>query len=151
MVDIVDPASRSRMMRGIRSKNTKPEMVVRRLLHARGFRYRLHDRKLPGTPDMVLPKYRAAIFVSGCFWHGHNCSLFRLPGTRPDFWAEKIGQNRARDVRSHNALIEGGWRYATIWECALRGKRSNSLEKIGSSLADWIRSNEAVCTIRGGV
>jgi len=151
VVDIVDPVSRSRMMRGIRGKDTKPEMIVRGLLHSRGFRYRLHDRKLPGTPDIVLPKYRAVVFVSGCFWHFHDCRLFKLPGTRQEFWKVKLDKNRLRDVRARDALTEAGWRHATIWECALRGKNPDKLAEVGSSLANWIRSEKAVCTIRGDV
>ena len=97
LTDIVDEQTRSRMMAGIRSRNTRPELIVRKGLHARGFRYRLHARGLVGRPDMVFRKYGAVIFVHGCFWHGHDCSLFRLPGTRSDFWQKKIGRNRERD------------------------------------------------------
>ncbi len=98
MPDIVAPAVRSRMMAGIRGRNTKPEIFIRKALHARGFRYRLHPRAVPGVPDFTLPRWRAAVFVHGCFWHGHDCPLFRLPGTRPDFWLAKIERNRARDA-----------------------------------------------------
>lgn len=109
-------------MSRIRGKNTKPEMIVRRGLHALGLRYRLHDRQLPGSPDLVFTGRRAAIFVHGCFWHGHDCPLFRLPSTRTDFWSAKIERNRERDAQALEALHSGGWRSLVIWECALRGR-----------------------------
>ena len=122
MADIVSPTVRSRMMSGIRSKNTKAEWVVRRELHRRGLRYRLHASHLIGTPDIVFPGRKAVIFVSGCFWHGHDCHLFRLPKTRPEFWSAKINRNRDRDDEVRSALQGEGWRCFTIWECALGGK-----------------------------
>jgi DNA mismatch endonuclease, patch repair protein len=110
------------MMSGIRSKDTKPEMAVRRLLHAAGFRYRLHDKRLAGTPDLVLSKYRSVVFVHGCFWHGHQgCPLFRLPKSNNDFWEKKICQNRARDERNVVQLLKDGWRILVIWECCMKG------------------------------
>lgn len=122
MADIVDAVTRSRMMAGIKGKDTKPELVVRQLLHAAGFRYRLHDRRFPGRPDLVLPKYRTVVFVHGCFWHGHdNCPLFRLPKTKTEFWNEKISQNRLRDERYVSRLLDMNWRVLIIWECATKG------------------------------
>src|SRR5689334_13526787 len=100
MADVHTPEARSRNMRAVRDRNTKPETIVRKMLHSRGFRYRLHVRTLPGTPDLVLPKYRAVIFVHGCFWHGHDCYLFRMPTSRRDFWEAKIGSNKRRDAQS---------------------------------------------------
>lgn len=98
MVDIVDVSTRSRMMAGIKNRNTKPEILIRKLLYKKGYRFRLHVKDLPGKPDIVLPKYKAVIFVNGCFWHGHkNCSLFKLPATRTEFWQEKITRNQAND------------------------------------------------------
>lgn len=120
MPDVVDAATRSRMMAGIRGKDTKPEMIVRRALHARGFRYRLHNRDLPGCPDLVFPKYRAVIFVHGCFWHGHGCKVFKWPKTRPEFWREKIEGNRIRDRSAAARLKRQGWRVIRVWECQLR-------------------------------
>ncbi|MGB9128955.1 MAG: DNA mismatch endonuclease Vsr [Thiobacillus sp.] len=121
MVDVVDPATRSRMMSGIRSKNTKPELLVRSYLHGRGLRFRLHVKTLPGKPDIVLPKYRAVVFVHGCFWHRHpGCKFAYLPNSRPDFWVEKLSLNAARDKVKANALIKSGWRVFTVWECELR-------------------------------
>lgn len=137
------------MMRGIRAKNTKPEMVVRRMLHTQGFRYCLHDRRLPGTPDIVLPRYRAAVFVSGCFWHGHDCRLFRLPATRPEFWKKKLERNQLNDVKARDELESAGWRHATVWECALRGRDKNVVVETGRRLAEWIRSEKQACSFRG--
>lgn len=128
MPDVVDPATRSRMMRGIRGRNTKPELVVRRYLHRAGFRYRLHVKSLPGTPDIVLVRYRAVVFVHGCFWHRHpGCRFAYLPRTRDDFWRDKLDGNVQRDVRSSDALREKGWRVMVIWECELTDVRLNKL------------------------
>lgn len=120
MVDIVDTETRSRMMAGIKSKDTKPEMAVRRYLHGMGYRYRLHRKDLPGTPDLVLPKYRMVIFVHGCFWHGHDCRYYRLPKTRTAFWAEKIAGNRSRDEKNQRLLEAEGWRVVVVHECEIR-------------------------------
>jgi DNA mismatch endonuclease (patch repair protein) len=123
MVDIVSPEKRSRMMSGIRGKNTKPEIITRKILHGAGYRFRLHRKDLPGKPDIVLPRYKVAIFVNGCFWHGHeNCHLFRLPKSNTEFWEEKIGGNIRRDRVKQAGIIGAGWRVLVIWECALRGK-----------------------------
>jgi|TARA_A100001391_G_scaffold200732_2_gene185946 DNA mismatch endonuclease, patch repair protein len=138
LTDIVSPRKRSEMMAGIRAKNTKPEMFVRKALHARGFRFRLHNKKLPGKPDLVLPKYRAVIFVHGCFWHGHDCNLFRLPSTRRDWWLNKINANRARDSRVESELAKLGWRWAIVWECALRGKFRLETGDVTEALAVWL-------------
>ncbi|WP_116792455.1 very short patch repair endonuclease [Achromobacter dolens] len=121
MVDVLTPEQRQLNMSRIRGRDTKPEMLIRRGLHACGFRYRLQDRKLPGRPDLIFPRYRAVIFVHGCFWHGHDCPLFKLPETRRDFWAAKVSSNRTRDKRVEKTLLDHGWRVATIWECSLRG------------------------------
>ena len=149
MADVVDPATRSRMMSGIRGKNTRPELLIRKALHARGFRYRLHC-DLPGKPDICLPRYRAVIFVHGCFWHGHDCHLFKWPKTRPEFWREKIGRNRRVDMVAEQALAEVGWRQAVIWECAIKGRTRLSLEDVISTSADWLVSGEPRLEIRGG-
>ena len=141
MADIVDAKTRSRMMSGIRSRNTKPEMLVRRLLHHQGFRFRIHVRDLPGRPDIVLSKYHAVIFIHGCFWHGHGCPLFKVPGTRTDFWLEKSDRNRANDAKASDALLAAGWRVAVVWECALRGAGAD-VDGVVTRLAQWLRSNE---------
>ncbi|MBA4805727.1 MAG: DNA mismatch endonuclease Vsr [Brevundimonas sp.] len=140
MADVVDPATRSRMMSGIRGKNTKPELLIRKALHARGFRYRLHC-DLPGKPDICLPKHRAVIFVHGCFWHGHDCHLFKWPGTRPEFWRAKIERNRTVDAAAERALAEAGWRVAVVWECALKGRERRPLDEVSGELELWIRSD----------
>lgn len=138
MADVHTPEGRSRNMRAIRGKNTRPEMKCRKLLFSRGFRYRLHVSALPGKPDLILPRHRVAIFVHGCFWHGHDCYLFKVPQTRKDFWEEKIAQNKARDLRDTRALHEGGWRVLTVWECALKGRLSWDPEILGDYLSSWI-------------
>lgn len=121
MTDIVNSETRSRMMAGIRGKDTKPELVLRRSLHALGFRYRLHVKGMPGKPDIVLPKHDAVILVQGCFWHRHQgCRYATTPSTRRDFWTAKFDANVARDAVVRSALLEAGWRVATVWECALR-------------------------------
>ncbi|MFK3797916.1 very short patch repair endonuclease [Pseudomonas sp. NPDC088444] len=133
MVDIVDMATRSRMMSGIKGKNTSPEVLIRKALHARGFRFRIHVSDLPGKPDLVLAKYRALIFVHGCFWHGHNCKYFKMPQTRAEFWTEKISKNQTRDERNVSKLLVDGWRILIIWECAVRDmkkKNTNLIEKV---------------------
>jgi len=149
MVDIVSRETRSRMMSGIRGANTKPEILVRKLLFARGFRYRLHAKHLPGKPDIVLPRWRAMVFVHGCFWHRHDCHLFRLPATRRDFWKEKIGGNVARDARHHTALLGDGWRIATVWECALKGRTRRAPDAVGDELAGWLRADSPELEVRG--
>ena len=137
--DIVSPQTRSRMMRSIRGRNTKPELLVRRALHRLGFRFRLNVRTLPGTPDIVLPRFRAAVFVHGCFWHRHpGCRLAATPQTRPDFWQEKFAGTLARDNAAREALLDNGWRVAVIWECQTR----SSLEAAIAQLAAWLQSTE---------
>ena len=149
MADVVDPATRSRMMSGIRGKNTRPELLIRKALHARGFRYRLHC-DLPGKPDICLPKHRAVIFVHGCFWHGHDCHLFKWPSTRPEFWKAKIGRNREVDCAADERLSTAGWRVATIWECALKGRSRLALDDVVQRCADWLISDHERLMIRGG-
>ncbi len=149
MPDVVDKATRSRMMSGIKGTNTKPEMIIRSGLHKRGFRFRLHDKKLPGKPDLVLPKYSAVIFVNGCFWHKHNCHLFKWPKTRQEFWREKIEGNAARDERNVQALLDGGWRVMTVWECALKGKTRRPEAEVLYLAMRWLRSNRKSRDIGG--
>lgn len=146
MADIVDAATRSRMMSGIRGKNTKPEHLVRRGLHARGFRFRLHGSKLPGRPDLVLPKYSAAILVHGCFWHAHGCSLTKMPKTRSEFWKQKLEGNQVRDSRQLAELRLMGWRTLVIWECALRGPK-DLVEFTLNNAANWLRTGDAAAEI----
>lgn len=121
MPDVMTPQQRHVCMSHIRSKNTKPEQLVRQALWHKGFRYRLHVKDLPGKPDIVLPKYKAAIFINGCFWHGHDgCKDFVIPKSNTAFWLEKIGKNKERDARDGIALASAGWKVITIWECELK-------------------------------
>jgi DNA mismatch endonuclease (patch repair protein) len=139
------------MMSGIRGRDTKPERLIRSALHHLGFRFRLHSKKVPGRPDIVLPRYNAAVFVHGCFWHGHDCSLFRLPGTRRSFWRAKIRRNAQRDAEVTGLLEQAGWRHLTIWECAFRGAGQIGLEKTVQRTARWTTSRRRRGEIRGKI
>ncbi len=137
-------------MAGIRGKDTKPEMLIRRGLHARGFRYTLHC-KLPGRPDICLPKYRAVIFVHGCFWHGHDCHLFKWPSTRPEFWKAKIERNRQVDENARGKLSDLDWRVGEIWECALKGRSARPLEQVIDECACWLSGEKPVLVLAGSI
>ena len=128
-------------MSGIRGRNTKPEIALRSGLHRLGLRFTLHSR-LPGKPDLVLPKWRTAVFFHGCFWHGHNCALFRIPGTRPDFWKAKIDENRLRDSRVMAELATAKWRVVVVRECAIRGPARRTWEAVCEIVAEWIRNGK---------
>lgn len=150
-MDIVDEATRGKMMSAISGKNTKPELVVRKGLHALGFRFRIHRRDLPGTPDIVLPKYSAIINVNGCFWHGHGCYLFKVPKTHQRFWLDKIQSNIRRDQENQQRLLDAGWRVCLIWECALRGKaHKDQLPVLLAAVSRWLRGNERFVQFAGG-
>jgi DNA mismatch endonuclease (patch repair protein) len=149
MADVVPPDVRSRMMAGIRSVNTKPELILRGGLHRRGFRFRLHDKTLPGKPDLVFPKRRAVLFAHGCFWHGHDCHLFHWPKSREEFWRTKIERNRFVDARSLSALLEAGWRYGIVWECALKGAGRLPADQVISACAAWIEGDAKLFELRG--
>jgi len=149
MADIVSPEVRSRMMAGIRGKNTKPELLIRSGLHKLGYRFKLHDRALPGKPDLVLPKWNAVVFVHGCFWHGHGCHLFRLPSTRKEFWLDKIERNRRSDESAVRALLDMGWRVAVIWECSTKGKTKLPIGSILANLVNWLQSSRLRIEIDG--
>ena len=125
-------------MAGITGKNTKPELIVRKGLHAMGFRYRLHASNLPGKPDLVFPRYKAVIFVNGCFWHGHGCRLFKWPSTREKFWKEKITGTIERDKKKLAALQSEGWRTLVIWECALKGINRLPADTAIVAAASWL-------------
>jgi DNA mismatch endonuclease (patch repair protein) len=146
--DIVSSAKRSEMMAGIRGKNTKPELIIRKALHAVGFRYRLHEKTLPGKPDLVFPKHNAVIFIHGCFWHGHDCPLFRMPASRPEFWEKKISRNREVDASSTSRLLESGWRVGIVWECAIRGKNKQSVSDVIETCGNWLLSENKDLEIR---
>ncbi|HEY8604505.1 very short patch repair endonuclease [Tsuneonella suprasediminis] len=131
-------------MSRVRSKDTGPELTVRRLLHSLGFRFRLHRRDLPGTPDIVLPRHHVAVLVHGCFWHGHDCSLFRMPATRTEFWKAKIDANRHRDAEVRSDLLSEGWRTLCVWECAIRGSARLSSDDLAMQIITFLseRQNE---------
>jgi DNA mismatch endonuclease, patch repair protein len=139
MADVLTPEQRHLNMANIRGRDTKPEMTVRRALHVRGLRYRLHDRSLPGRPDLVFPRHRTVVFVHGCFWHMHGCALSKLPATREAFWRKKLEANVKRDRRAMDVLRSDGWRVLIIWECALRGPRRQDEKVIFDSIASYIR------------
>lgn len=146
MTDIVDSQTRSRMMSGIRGKNTKPELALRRSLHALGFRYRLHAKGIPGKPDIVMPKHGAVIFVHGCFWHRHaGCRSATVPATRPEFWGAKFDANVMRNAAVHSSLREAGWRVGTIWECAL--STETSIAQIREMVSAWLHGSDAILKI----
>lgn len=148
MSDVVAPAVRSRMMSGIRGKNTRPELLVRKLLFAAGYRFRLHRKDLPGAPDVVLPGRKVAIFVHGCFWHMHaHCKYAKLPASRPDFWKAKLAGNVERDQKAIDALTSNGWRVLTVWECSTRNVES--LPMLRESLVEWIQGADACGEIAG--
>ncbi len=125
-------------MSGIRGRDTKPEMTIRKGLHARGYRYRVHSAALPGKPDLVFPSRKAAIFVHGCFWHGHDCPLFKWPATRADWWRAKIEGNRARDKVVREQLASMGWRQLRVWECALKGRQRRDPDDLLGQVAIWL-------------
>lgn len=136
-------------MAAIRGADTKPELLIRRQLHALGFRYRLHDKKLPGRPDLVFSRYRAVLFINGCFWHGHDCDLFKWPKTRPEFWRAKIGGNVARDLRNEKELEALGWRVGVVWECALKGPQRLPPGDMIDSLCAYLESSEKLFSVQG--
>jgi len=147
--DVLTPEQRHLNMTHIRGKDTKPELTVRRVLHASGLRYRLQVRDLPGKPDLVFPKFRAVLFVHGCFWHRHNCPLFRWPKSRQEFWEQKLGRNAERDAEVETRLLAAGWRVLTVWECALRGRGRITEAELASHARVWLEGSEPTGTIAG--
>lgn len=146
-MDVLTAEQRRKCMSRIKARNTQPEVLLRKALWRRGFRYRLHDRSLPGTPDFVFPKFRAVVFVHGCFWHGHDCLLFVVPATNTEFWMGKISGNRDRDRRALEALRDAGWRVCTVWECALRGPDRSSVDDVADRIAGWLGSRRNVLAL----
>lgn len=138
MPDTYDSATRSRIMARVKDRNTGPELILRRALHARGLRYKLHDPGLPGRPDLVFPRFGAVCFVHGCFWHRHEgCRRTTTPATNRSFWEQKFALNVRRDRKNRNALLEAGWRVGVIWECALRPKKRT--EDVAMSVERWLK------------
>lgn len=150
MTDVVDSATRSKMMSGIRGKDTKPEMIVRKALFSCGFRYRLHRRDLPGAPDIVMASRKIVIFVHGCFWHKHtNCKFAKFPSTRTEFWSTKLQGNATRDQLAISSLQSSGWRVLVVWECVTRD--AASLQKLAETMKQWIESGVSFDEIRGNL
>jgi DNA mismatch endonuclease (patch repair protein) len=149
VADVVTSAVRSRMMAGIRGKNTRPEILIRHELFVRGYRYRLHVSSLPGKPDLVLPKHRAVIFVHGCFWHRHDCALFKWPSTNVTFWRTKILRNCSVDRRVLKQLKLADWRVLTIWECSLKGVKRKEIDRVIGATTRWLDSRSRSSEIQG--
>jgi DNA mismatch endonuclease (patch repair protein) len=149
MTDVLTAEQRRLNMSRIRGRDTKPEMLIRKGLHSRGLRYRLYARDLPGRPDLVFPRFRAVIFVHGCFWHGHDCPLFKLPLTRQAFWEKKIAQNRLRDASNHAALRASGWRVLTVWECCLRGPARKQQDLVLGACSTFLKSDIDAMSVMG--
>ncbi|MBI4666957.1 MAG: DNA mismatch endonuclease Vsr [Nitrospinae bacterium] len=150
MVDIVDSATRSRIMSRIKGKDTKPEILIRKALFKQGVRFRIQGKSLPGKPDLVLKKYSTVIFVHGCFWHGHDCSHFRMPSSNRVFWKKKIQGNKRNDMQHLATLRENGWRVLWIWECSIRRADSDAAEKVAHKAVKWLLTKSAFKEIKGG-
>lgn len=149
MADVFSLQKRREVMASISAKNTKPELLLRKALHREGFRYRLHDKNLPGKPDLVFRGLNAVVFVNGCFWHGHDCHLFKVPATNREFWETKIKTNRTRDNKNRNLLLEQNWRVLIVWECSTRGKGRLEFEELIADVTNWLKSDEKYLEIRG--
>ncbi|NOX90935.1 MAG: DNA mismatch endonuclease Vsr [Gammaproteobacteria bacterium] len=149
MSDTLTPEQRRRCMSNVKGKNTGLELLIRKALFAKGFRYKLHDKSLPGKPDLVFPKYNAVIFIHGCFWHGHDCHLFKWPSTRQDFWKNKINRNMDVDVRNYRQLKDKGWWVLTIWGCAIKGKYNLGVQEVTDRAAYWLKYGMRDVVIKG--
>lgn len=147
MSDVFSPEKRSEVMSKIQGKDTKPELKIRKALHALGYRYRIHDKNIKGKPDLKLTKYNALIFVHGCFWHGHDCHLFKWPQKNAEFWRNKITGNIERDKKNIALLRSEGWRVLVIWECALKGKYSIDFQKLIDKIDVWLKSDSRFLSI----
>lgn len=150
-MDTVDKETRSRMMAAVRSKDTRQEVALRRSLFRLGYRYRLHQKGLPGKPDMVFPKYRAVVFVNGCFWHYHECRDVKMPATRRAWWRRKLEGNRRRDEAALKALHDMGWRTLVVWECSIRRKKDpdEAIRKVADCVSRFLRSKRKAAVISG--
>ena len=142
MTDVHDRQTRSRNMAAIRNSNTKPELRVRQELHRRGLRYSLKNKSLPGKPDVLLSKYRVAVFIHGCFWHRHHCNYFKLPKTNTEFWNNKISENVKRDTEVIKQITDIGYRVLVIWECIFKGKNKEKLDSLFENIILWIKSED---------
>jgi DNA mismatch endonuclease (patch repair protein) len=149
LTDVLTREQRRLNMSRIRGRDTKPEMLIRQGLHARGLRFRLNVPTLPGHPDLVFPRYGVVVFIHGCFWHGHECAMFRMPDTRRDFWQGKITGTKNRDAKVEETLLGLGWRVLTIWECSTRGRGRLPIESLLDSCIDFIQSDQETKIIQG--
>lgn len=140
-MDTVDKTTRSRIMSRVGQKNTGPEMKLRRSLHRFGLRYRLNEKRLPGSPDIVFPRFKSVLFVHGCFWHRHGCKATTTPGTNVDFWRKKFDDNIARDRQQIEALQDAGWKVAVVWECSITGKRADP-DEVARLVGAWLASSD---------
>jgi DNA mismatch endonuclease, patch repair protein len=148
-MDTVDRQTRSKIMASVGQKDTGAELLLRRALHKIGLRYRLHDRSLPGRPDLAFPRFHAVVFVHGCYWHSHGCYRSTVPKIRREFWAKKFDANRSRDERKLNLLLQAGWRVLTVWECALRGKSARPSSALAEAVKAWLDSSESIGELAG--
>lgn len=149
VMDIVSKNKRSKMMSGIKSKNTRPETLIRKALFSKGFRYRINVTQLPGKPDLVLKKHNAVIFINGCFWHLHNCHLFKWPSSRAEFWKKKITENSNRDKNNIEKLLNNGRRVLIIWECSVKGKTRLVFDDMIDEIESWLNSEQKFKEIEG--
>ena len=150
MADIFDAGKRSEIMASFSGKDTKPELWLRKALHRKGYRYRIHDKSLSGKPDIVFRRFNAVVFVHGCFWHGHNCPLFRMPSSNEQYWKVKINSKRRRDTKVNSQILEKGWRILTVWECSLKGNAKMNLDSLISAIEDWLCCESNFLEIREG-
>jgi DNA mismatch endonuclease (patch repair protein) len=141
-MDTVDRQTRSKIMASVRHKDTGAELILRRALHKIGLRYRLQDRTLPGSPDLVFPRFHAVVFVHGCYWHSHGCYRSTVPKSRHEFWTEKFQANRSRDARNERLLLKNGWRVLTVWECVLLGKNALPRREVTGRIRAWLHSKD---------
>ncbi|KAB2783169.1 very short patch repair endonuclease [Brucella anthropi] len=141
MVDRFSKEVRSKIMASITSKNTRPELAIRKGLHRMGFRYSLHSGRFRGHPDLLLPKYKAAIFIHGCYWHGHGCTETKPASSNKEYWGHKINRNRERDKNNQEAILAAGWRFLVIWECSIRRKGKIVLDEVIMQVAMWLKDN----------
>lgn len=151
MADVFSAEKRREIMASISAKDTKPELMLRKSLHRQGYRYRLHSKHLPGKPDLVFAKFNAAVFVNGCFWHGHGCHLFRLPSSNREYWKNKIDTNRSRDEKVRSLLLSDKWRVLTVWECSMKGKGRLEIELLISKVEEWLKSDIECLEIQGNL
>lgn len=142
-MDNVDEATRSKIMSSVGQRDTEPEMVLRKAMHHQGYRYRLNVKELPGSPDLVFPKYKAVVFVHGCFWHFHGCKKSSIPSTREKYWKEKFEKNKERDQRKIDKLLQMGWRVAVVWSCTLEDRNKELVDKTVKKVGRWLNSNDS--------